>query len=64
MWLLPNPPLSPDNLRSMEVDSISDGSHDYPGWQPTALEAVAPTYLSPTELSQFRLDRYRYRAGR
>ena len=64
MWLLPNPPLSPDNLRSMEVDSISDGSHDYPGWQPTALEAVAPTYLSPTELPQFRLDRYRYRAGR
>ena len=30
MWLLPNPPLSPDNLRSMEIDSISDGSHDYP----------------------------------
>ena len=32
--------------------------------QQTALEAVAPTYLSPTELPQFRLDRYRYRAGR
>jgi tRNA nucleotidyltransferase (CCA-adding enzyme) len=36
MWLLPNPPLSPDNLRSMEVDSVTDGSHDYPGWQPDA----------------------------
>jgi uncharacterized protein YbjT (DUF2867 family) len=64
MWLLPNPPLSPDNLRSMEVDSISDGLHNYPGWQPKALEAVAPTYLATTELPQFRLDRYRYRAGR
>jgi NADH dehydrogenase len=64
LWLLPNPPLSPDNLRSMEVDSVTDGSHNYPGWQPTALEAVAPTYLSATEMIQMRLDRYRYRAGR
>ncbi len=64
MWLLPNPPLSPDNLRSMEVDSVTDGSHDYPGWQPTPLEAVAPGYLSPDEMIQLRLDRYRYRAGR
>ncbi len=64
MWLLPKPPLSPDNLRSMEVDSVSDGSHDYPGWRPVSLEAVAPTYLSPGELVQLRLDRYRYRAGR
>ncbi|HNC52165.1 MAG TPA: complex I NDUFA9 subunit family protein [Accumulibacter sp.] len=64
LWLLPKPPLSPDNLRSMEVDSVSDGSHDYPGWQPRALEAVAPTYLSAVELPQARLDRFRYRAGR
>ena len=64
LWLLPNPPLSPDNLRSMEVDSVTDGSHDYPGWQPTALEAIAPTYLSATEMTQIRLDRFRYRAGR
>lgn len=64
LWLLPKPPLSPDNLRSMEVDSVSDGSHDYPGWQPRALEAVAPTYLSAVELTQARLDRFRYRAGR
>ncbi|MDS4013104.1 MAG: complex I NDUFA9 subunit family protein [Candidatus Accumulibacter sp.] len=64
MWLLPNPPLSPDNLRSMEVDSVSDGEHNFPGWQPTSLEAVAPSYLSPDEIEQFRLDRYRYRAGR
>lgn len=64
MWLLPNPPLSPDNLRSMEVDSVSDGQHDYPGWHPEALEAVAPGYLSPNEIVQLRLDRFRYRAGR
>ena len=48
----------------MEVDSVSDGTHDYPGWQPTPLEAIAPTYLSPAEIGQFRLDRYRLRAGR
>ncbi|MCB1931350.1 MAG: complex I NDUFA9 subunit family protein [Candidatus Accumulibacter sp.] len=64
LWLLPRPPMSPDNLRSMEVDSVTDGSHNYPGWQPTPLEAVAPTYLSPKEIGQLRLDRYRFRAGR
>lgn len=64
LWLLPNPPLSPDNLRSMEVDSVTDGEHNYPDWQPMPLEAVAPGYLSPDEIPQFRLDRYRFRAGR
>jgi uncharacterized protein YbjT (DUF2867 family) len=64
LWLLPKPPMSPDNLRSMDVDSVTDGSHDYPGWRPTALEAVAPSYLSPAEIGQVRLDRYRLRAGR
>ncbi len=64
LWLLPKPPMSPDNLRSMDVDSVTDGRHDYPGWQPTALEAVAPSYLSPAEIGQVRLDRYRLRAGR
>ncbi len=64
LWLLPNPPLSPDNLRSMEVDSVTNGSLNYPGWQPTALEAVAPSYLSPKELIQCRLDHYRFRSGR
>lgn len=64
LWLLPKPPMSPDNLRSMEVDSVTNGSLNYPGWQATALEAVAPSYLSPKELMQCRLDRYRFRAGR
>lgn len=64
LWLLPKPPMSPDNLRSMDVDSVTDGSHDYPDWRPTALEGVAPSYLSPAEIGQFRRDRYRLRAGR
>lgn len=63
LWLLPNPPMSPDNLRSMEVDSVTDGAHNYPGWQPYALEAVAPAYLA-TIKPKMRLDGYRYHAGR
>lgn len=63
LWLLPNPPMSPDNLRSMEVDSVTDGSHNYPGWRPMPLESVAPTYLSNVR-PKMRLDTYRYRAGR
>ena len=46
LGLLPNPPMSPDNLRSLQVDSVTDGHHDFPGWQPRALESVAPTYLT------------------
>lgn len=61
--LLPNPPLSPDNLRSMEVDSVTTGEHNYPGWNPQWLEAVAPGYLAPVRLKQ-RLGAYRCRAGR
>lgn len=40
--LLPNPPLTRDNLASMRIDSIcaADGPR-----QPTALEEVAPAYL-------------------
>ncbi len=44
--LLPNPPMTPDNLRSMRLDNVCDGRHDYPGWRPTALDARAPAYLS------------------
>lgn len=63
LGLLPQPPISPDNLRSMQVDNVSDGTHNYPGWNPQRLEAVAPAYLSPIRLRQ-RLDTYRCRAGR
>lgn len=61
-WL-PNPPMSPDNLRSLQVDSVTEGLRNYPGWQPRSLEAVAPSYLSAVKLKQ-RLDTYRCRAGR
>lgn len=64
LWLLTNPPMSPDNLRSVEVYSVTNGTMNYPGWHPMPLEAVAPSYLSPAELTQCRLDRYRFRAGR
>lgn len=61
--LLPNPPMSPDNLRSMQLDSVTDGRQNYPDWQPQLLEAVAPIYLAPVKLKR-RLDSYRCRAGR
>ena len=63
LGLLPNPPMTPDNLRSMQVDNVSDGAHDYPGWQPAALEAVAPAYLS-AHAPKRRFDDFRLRAGR
>ncbi|MBM3390435.1 MAG: complex I NDUFA9 subunit family protein [Betaproteobacteria bacterium] len=44
--LLPNPPLSVDNLDSMDADSVCTGSDPLPfGLRPTPLEAVAPAYL-------------------
>ncbi|MEI7612990.1 MAG: complex I NDUFA9 subunit family protein [Betaproteobacteria bacterium] len=61
-WL-PNPPMSPDNLRSMQVDSVTQGLRNYPGWKPLSLEAVAPSYLSAVKPKR-RLDGYRCRAGR
>ncbi|MEO8409420.1 MAG: complex I NDUFA9 subunit family protein, partial [Propionivibrio sp.] len=61
--LLPNPPMSPDNLRSMQVPNVCDGTHGYPGWQPQPLEAIAPAYLSPLRPRR-RLAAYRRQAGR
>ncbi len=60
---LPKPPMSPDNLRSLQVDSITDGLHDFPGWQPQSLEAVAPTYLKPFS-ARSRQDELRRHSGR
>ena len=42
MQLLPNPPLSHDNLDSMRVDSVCTAND---ARQPTSLESVAPGYL-------------------
>lgn len=64
MWLAPNPLMSPDNLRSMQVDSVAGpGSQSPAGWQPTALEAIAPTYIAHNT-PKGKLDSFRFRAGR
>lgn len=62
MGLAPQPLLSLDNLRSLQVDSICDAAcAGFPGWKPVALEAVAPSYL---QAGQSDWDRLRTLAGR
>ena len=64
MWLAPQPVLSPDNLRSMEVDSVCEGPWNAPAnWRPTALEAIAPTYIA-LNTPKGKLDSFRFHAGR
>lgn len=64
MWLAPSPMMSPDNLRSMQVDSVCDASCNPPAnWQPTALEAIAPSYIA-LNTPKGKFDSFRYRAGR
>lgn len=64
MWLAPKPLMSPDNLRSMQVDSICNGDCNPPAnWKPTALEAIAPTYIA-FNTPKGRLGSFRLRAGR
>lgn len=64
MWLAPSPMLSPDNLRSMEKDSVAEaGSKQPANWRPTAVEAIAPTYIA-LNTPKGKLDTFRYRAGR
>ncbi len=64
MWLAPKPLMSPDNLRSMQVDSICEGNCTLPAnWRPTALEAIAPSYVA-LNTPKGKLDSFRYRAGR
>ena len=64
MEFLPVQLISRDNLRSMEIESVS--THPFPelfGITPTALEAVAPYYLAGTTPRADYL-RYRVTAGR
>ncbi|MBL8448738.1 MAG: complex I NDUFA9 subunit family protein [Dechloromonas sp.] len=64
MWLAPNPMMSPDNLRSMQVDSVAGEGYRPPaGWRPASLESVAPSYVGKV-LPKRKLDSFRYRAGR
>ena len=62
--LLPNPMMSQDNVRSMEVDSVWTPDCKAPaGWNPQPMEAVAPLYLLDSgDAAQFA--EYRSRAGR
>ncbi len=62
--LMPNPPMSADNIRSMEIDSVASANCQVPpGWNPQSLEAVAPLYLLDSgDAAQFA--EYRSRAGR
>jgi uncharacterized protein YbjT (DUF2867 family) len=62
--MLPGKLMSRDNLASMERDSVCDCP--FPaifGVTPTALEAVAPTYLSPAA-ARSRYDDFRAHSGR
>ncbi len=62
--LLPNPPLSVDNLDSMDVDSVCPGGDPLPfGARPAALEAVAPEYLGAST-PRYRFYGYRLKARR
>ena len=61
--LLPKPPLTPDNLRSMEVDSVSADAVMPFGVTATPLESVAPSYILG-RAPRVHYDRMRVRAGR
>ena len=65
MSLLPGKPMTPDNLRSLSVDSVSDGTPvALLGHPPRAIEDVVPEYL-PGQDQNWRYQVYRRRhAGR
>lgn len=48
MEFAPTPMMSRDNVRSMRVDNVAHGAPLPFGLTPTALEAIAPTYLGNT----------------
>jgi NADH dehydrogenase len=53
--VLPNPPLTGDNLDSLKTDNIDPaGFPAQLGWAPTAFETIAPTLLQPGRVR----DRY------
>lgn len=62
MEWLPVKLMTRDNLRSMEIDSVSDSVFPF-GIKPQALEAVAPMWLA-TRTPRGRYQRFRNVAGR
>lgn len=63
-WLLPNPEVTQDSLRTLQANIVPDADSRPPArWRPVALEAIAPTYLS-RQTPKARLDVYRAHAGR
>jgi NADH dehydrogenase len=63
LWLAPKPMMSPDNLRSMQVDSVATPGAKVPArWSPASLESVAPTYLAADPNAKF--NTFRGQAGR
>jgi len=62
MEWLPVKLLSRDNLRSMQVASVTDAALPF-GIQPTPLEAVAPEYLGENRMVS-RYERFRHFAAR
>jgi NADH dehydrogenase len=62
MEWLPGELMSRDNYNSMQVDSVSKSGFPF-GIEPTALEAVVPTYLGKAR-PRSRYGEFRYRAGR
>jgi NADH dehydrogenase len=63
LWLAPKPMMSPDNLRSMQIDNVATSGAKIPAnWSPASLEAVAPTYLAADPNAKF--NTYRGQAGR
>lgn len=62
LGLVPRSPLTLDNLRSMDLDSVSDAALPF-GITATTLQAVAPSYLAGV-LPRTRFNFFRIRAGR
>lgn len=62
--LVPGKPMTRDNLRSMQVDSVCDCEFESQfGFQPASLVAIAPTYIAG-RTPRGRYSNFRYRAGR
>jgi NADH dehydrogenase len=61
---LPGKLMTRDNLASMQRDSVCNCAFpEVFGFAPTALEAIAPTYLSP-DAARSRYDAFRAHGGR